>query len=455
MRFDIDIYRKNGIAFPKTFHSIYSIDKSKYSHIEEDYQKNGGLTVDQTFDKLEMRTTASYFSKVLAAQTDALSYSDYVFPTYKFLMSDALLDDWMAIIDPHSKWPKRDHSVHQPMTAYIVSQLLGCGDVSQGLKVNNRSLLDLCSDILINDDNTQYLRDYFKSLYPLWNKITWTGAIKKKFAIDIFYQAAVVSALFHDIGYPWQFANNISKYLKVADYDCNNFKTRSIDIMLNAISNRLLAFPFHGYSVESMLHPTDNWNNRLQDSLSKAFYGTHGFPGALAFTHLTDEVRKFPQKLNLNDAIYQFIIDWAAVGILMHDMPGQYAEKGIVKSPQYKLHVDTDPLSCLIAMSDILEEYNRPNSAFTGGEDVKITYDSPCKAVEVDVVGDVLNIAYLYEDNIHRARNQMRREEEIDEYFNEKTGFIDLTGIGINHVKCHTDIVKTTGVSAEGNNERG
>lgn len=441
MLFDIDTYKKDGILFPKTFHTVYSLDKSKYHAKEQAYRENKGLSVDQTFDNLKKRTSRDYFNNVLGGQVEALSYSDYVFPTYRFLMPDALMEDWLAIIDPHCDNRKRDHSIHQPMTAFIVSKMLGGGTPSDGLIIGGASLLEHCATILLNEEKTQYLRDYFDELYPARKRQSWSPTLCKKFACDIFYQTAVISALFHDIGYPWQFANGIGKSLKIADYDRKSFKSRSVSMMMNAVSNRLLAFPFHGYSTTSILHPTDNWTMRLQDSVESAFYNTHGFPGALAFTHLTDEIRKFPQELNLNDAVYQFIVDWASVGILMHDMPSQYSKKGKVINPQFRLSIDTDPLSCLIAMSDILEEFNRPKSSFTSVMDyVKIEFDSPCKATEINVVGDTLHITYLYENNVDAARNKKRREDEVFEYFNPNSGFIDLSTIGIKTVVCTTEM---------------
>lgn len=443
MLFDTDKYQKDGILFPKTFHTVYSLDKSKYYAKEQAYRENKGLSIDQTFDNLKKRTSSEYFNNVIGAQVEALSYSDYVFPAYRFLMPDALMEDWLAIIDPHCDNRKRDHSLHQPMTAFIVSRMLRDDNPQDLLTIGGMSLLDHCATILLNEEKTQYLRDYFAELYPAIKKQSWSPILLRKFARDIFYQVAVVSALFHDIGYPWQFANGIGKSLKIADYDQKNFKSRSVSIMMNAVSNRLLAFPFHGYSATSILHPTDNWTMKLQDSIESAFYNTHGFPGALAFTHLTDEIRKFPNELNLNDAVYQFIVDWASVGILMHDMPDQYAKDGKVLNPQYRLSIDTDPLSCLIAMSDILEEFNRPKSSFSSDKDrVTIKYDSPCIATKINVVGDTLHITYLYENNVAATRNKKRREDEVFVYFNPNSGYIDLSAIGINKVECTTEVKK-------------
>lgn len=438
MKFEINDYLANGIAFPRLYHSIYSIDKAKYSNIEKKYDKNGD-TVSSTFEKLKKRTSANYYSHVLIAQTDALDYSQYLFPTYKFILPETLMDDWMAVMDPHREG-KRDHSLHQPMTAYIVSRLLGGGISSQSLNINGTYLLDKCADLLLDENNegTRYLREYFGELYPSVDKMHLPDTIKRKIACDVFYQTAVTAALFHDIGYPWQFANSIDKALDASEYEVKDNLQRSANGILDIIANRLLMNPFYGYSDCSKKHETSTWKRELTKNLSDAFYGTHGFPGAVAFTYLTDQVRVFPKKMNFNEAVCQFITDWAAVGILMHDMPNQYWGGGKVPSkPQYRLYADVDPLSCLIAMSDVLEEFNRPLAKFTPNQgSVDVKYDFACNATDVDVFGDKLIITYHYMTPAGVASNKKRRLDEIESYFGRKYGYIDLSAMGIKEVEC-------------------
>lgn len=438
MTFEINDYLANGVAFPRHYHSIYSIDKAKYSELERKYDKHGD-TVSVTFEKIKKRTSGDYYAHVLKAQSDALDYSQYLFPTYKFILPETLMDDWMAVMDPHREG-KRDHSLHQPMSAYIVSKLLGRGVPSNSLSIKGTSLLDKCADLLMDENNAdiKYLRDYFSELYPSVDKMRLPESIKKHIARDVFYQTAVTSALFHDIGYPWQFANSIDKALDASEYEAKGNLLRSVNGISDMIAGRLLVNPFYGYSSSSKKNGSSTWKRELSKNLADAFYGTHGFPGALAFTYLTDQVRVFPKELNFNEAVCQFITDWAAVGILMHDMPNQYWGGGKLPSrPQYRLHADVDPLSCLIALSDVLEEFNRPLAKFTPNPtSVDVEYNFACNETDIDVLGDKLIITYHYKTPTGAAANKKRRLDEIEAYFGVRYGYIDLSALGIKNVEC-------------------
>lgn len=438
MTFDINDYLANGITFPRLYHTIYSIDKAKYSNLERKYDKDGD-TVSSTFAKIKKRASANYYAQVLKAQTDALDYSQYLFPTYKFILPETLMDDWMAVMDPH-KEGKRDHSLHQPMTAYIVSKLLGGGVPSKSLNINGTYLLERCAGMILEENNagTKYLREYFRELYPSVDKMNLSEVIKRKIVCDVFYQAAVTSALFHDIGYPWQFANSIDKALDAPEYASKGSQCCFANSILGILEHRLLVNPFYGYSVSSKKHETSTWKIDLEKNLSDAFYCTHGFPGALAFTYLTDQVRVFPKDMNFNEAVCQFITDWAAVGILMHDMQNQYwGDSKMPSRPQYRVHADVDPLSCLIAMSDVLEEFNRPSAVFTPNtKSVDVKYDFACCATDIVVNGSKLIVTYFYKDVALAASNKKSRFDEIERYFGKKYGYIDLSALGITDVEC-------------------
>lgn len=441
MEFTKDDYLQKGIVFPKTYQIMKYIDKIRYAEMENEYDADGN-GVSNTFGMLKKRTSFEYYSQILTAQTDALDYAQLVFPTYKFVMPEALMDDWLAIMDPHREG-KRDHSLHQPMTAYIVSELLGSGTPDKSLLVNGKYLLDICADFVSDDNNqqTNYLRHFFKELYPSFHTKRLSEPIKHKIACEVFYQTAVISALYHDIGYPWQFANGLSKSLFASDYLDKRKIYRSADEIKERISGRLLYFPFHGYSESSIKHNTFNWQDRLNTSIVEAFHDTHGFPGALAFTYLTDIVRQYPKELTFDEAICQFIIDWAAVGILMHDMPRQCrGDKKNPPKPQFRLNFNVDPLSCIIAMSDILEEFNRPRSEFKStASDVNVGYVFPCIGTNVEVIGGELHITYIYKSDAEVSSNRKRRMDEVNEYFNNSDKYINLGPLGINKVVCHVD----------------
>lgn len=208
------------------------------------------------------------------------------------------------------------------------------------------------------------------------------------------------------------------------------------------IENRLLIYPFYGYSKIGKNRPISTWQEKILMLFSKSLHKTHGFPGSLAFTHLQDKTRLFPVDSTFNEAACRFIYDWAAVGIMMHDMPKIYKGEGRKpENPFLKVSYDTDPLSCLIATADILEEFHRPAAKFSPDiqdvESIKVNFDYPCKQTKLEIIGDVLEVSYIYSDAAMAAKNKRVRISEIDDYFNPKQGFIDISSLGINGVTCN------------------
>lgn len=435
MTFDYQDFSTARIQYPRSFHSLWSVDKSRLQALENKQKKE--LSVSNVFALLNQRTTNTYFHKLNLAQIEAINYSEYVFPTYKYILPDAIYDDWLSSIDPH-KEHLRDHSLHQPLTSYIVAKMLGYGNQEDAFPLPGDNLLSWCGKTLLNSPKTQYLRSYFKSLYPECKKIP--KAILQKLACDVFYEAAVISALFHDIGYPWQYVSWLNESILAADYHKPQGLGDLSSSLLDIINDRLLIFPFYGYSLVSKNRPMSRWKSILDAVLTKSERETHGFPGALAFTMLQDDIRPYPQDLSFNDAVFRFIYDWASVGIMMHDMPKIYRKKD--KHPEYsflRLSFENDPLSALVAFADIIEEFERPCAQFASEdkEKVELKFIYSCSGSEVNLKKDVLNIIYSYNDKRALATNMNRRYEEINEYLKGKDSFIDLQPLGINEVICN------------------
>lgn len=447
MIFSYDDYLKYGMIFPKYFHSLYSIERHSYNRMNKEYDKSGNRISD-ALDKLKERIPCSYFSKVYGAQIDAIKYAEYVFPTYKFILPDALWDDWLATIDPHKQYC-RDHSLHQPLTAYIVSKLLkGNRQEAPFTLPNGETLLHYCAKQILEGEEASYLHSYLKSLYPRWDGIP--DNVKKIMVEDIFYEAAIIAALFHDIGYPWQYVSRLSKSLKSAGPGQSNIMKRDISSIMEILDNRLLGMPFYAYSKTSKARPISGWYNRIKELAEESFVSTHGFPGALCFTQLNDAIRKYPMDLCLNDAVYRFILDWAAVAIMMHDMPKKYKgeapldENGkklkswLPANPYLRLSFEKDPLSSLIAMSDILEEFHRPGSNFCThcADQVCTEYDYKGIAAELNLTNSNLEIVYHYKSPQIKASMKKFRHEEVEDYFDMQKGYIDISGLGIDEVIC-------------------
>lgn len=435
MRFDYLDFQSNGIVFPKYFHSLFSVDRKAYSDLEKEYD-NCGKSIYYALNELKRRTTPDYFSKIIMAQTEAMCYSEHVFPTYKFIVSDALWDDWLATIDPHKDYC-RDHSLHQPLTAYITSRLLGGGDASKSIQLpTGDTLLSYCARQMLESPQMSYLRDYFEELYPNYKKID--KRLYYKIAMDVFYEASIIASIFHDIGYPWQYINRLSSSLRIADPEFASTIVRNIDSIVEIVCDRLLVLPFYGYSSISKNKPISIWKNNVKALLNRAFRSTHGLPGALGFTFLNDIVRIFPKDLNFNDAVFRLILDWAAVGIMMHDMSKIYkGDKTQVGVPYFRLSFEKDPLSSLISICDILEEFQRPQAKFDLESDkLCIDYSCLCEYSEFNISDKKLTITYGFKDKEGAMLMKSIRKNEVYDYLNLANGYIDLSHLGVEEVIC-------------------
>lgn len=394
---------------------------------------------EAAMNMLKKRTTKHYFQKIYSAQTDVQSYSFKSFPAYKFILPETLADDWASTVDWHKEWATRDHSLHQPLSAYIVQRLLGFGNADKSLLTPNGRLLSLCADKLLNSAGTEYIRKYFVEIYPDFQD--WYPDQKKIWATCLFYETAVVAALFHDMGYPWQFVNRLKEHIGFANYiDKENTDLGSGDSIFDYLKSHLLCMPFNAYRPINDQTTMEDIQN-IKDVMHRAYIKSHGLPGALAFTALTNQTFSFPEPLSHNAATTKLKMEMAAVAILMHDMEGMYREG----DKCFHLSFDVDPLSCIIAMSDVLEEFERPSASFENdfnGHDgiVHIKYKVPCVATDLKIENSNMKIVYQYNTLEDANNSRKRRKEEINNYFGIGSGFIDLSALGISQVDCDTEL---------------
>lgn len=432
MRFCLEDFQECGIDFPKTFLSMHNINHIKFNTLDLDNQENGD-SIDTVLKKLKDRMPEAYYRKMYRAQSSVISFSERAFPAYKFILPDSLWDDWLAIIDPH-KDHCRDHSLHQPLTAYVASKLLKGNAKEKPFLLNTgESLLEYCANVLLNGVNTNYLRDYFIKLYPEYNKIP--QSLRNNLAKVIFYNAAVTAAVFHDIGYPWQYVNRLTNHMNLVDKEFASSLGRDADSIIQMMNSRLLIYPFYGYKNTAEI----GWHEKMRDLVKTAFSNTHGFPGAVCFSQLSELLRNNNDNLSLNEAINRFIVDWATVAIMMHDMHGMY-KKG---NTHFKLSFDVDPLSSLVSICDILEDFERPglcvepNKRKEGNDDSILFYIKPqCIYSEMECDGQELVIRYAYADDASRIRNYKFRTNEVSEYLDSPNGYINISPIGFTSAKC-------------------
>ena len=250
----------------------------------------------------------------------------------------------------------------------------------------------------------------------------------------------MTAALFHDIGYPWQLINSMSSGIK--EGDARGGLMAGSEGVFDTIKDRLLIYPFYAYSDINRKHSSSTWDSTVIRLIDEAMRSTHGFPGALGYLYLNDRTRLFQSKLTQNDALFRFVTEWSAVAIMMHDM-GKMAKN----HPRFRFSFETDPLSALIAMADVIEEFNRPkgsfdSSAFNDDErrpsSVLLSYESPGIGVCVDASTSDMTLEYFYDCEETAKINRNFRIDEINEYFNGEDRFIDLRCLGINKVICST-----------------
>ncbi|MDP8268936.1 MAG: hypothetical protein P9L97_09435 [Candidatus Tenebribacter davisii] len=433
-----DLNLSNPSFLPKNFFPYIRLDKRSYSKLEKLHEKSG-VNIKSAFNELKKRAGEKYFHKVYPSQSSALSFSQRSFPAYRFLLPEVLADDWLGIVDFHKKH-SRDHALHQPLTAYIVYELLGGGDTKESLKINDNNLLDLCIDQLFCSPKMEYIKEYLLNLGVVPDNVTGLHDKKnnysREFWKNLFLETAVVAAIFHDIGYPWQYINQLNHSLSASDFSPSNLNSNS-RFILNTFRDRLILYPFNGYKSLTKSTP-GNWEEKLLELISSSITSTHGFPGALSFLYLNDIIREFPSKTEL--PFNQFCIEWAALGIMMHDMKSTYNEDNGChpENGQMRLEFDRDPLSCIITLADVLEEFERPNVDITPHKhSSNFRYNYSCISSELSLEKSTLNINYKYEDGIGVANKMPFLKTDEKEYFDPDYGYLDFSSIGINKVKLH------------------
>jgi hypothetical protein len=444
MEFSLVDYNKinsnNAYFSPCNFFPYNNIDIRRYKALENKHNKSG-MSIEHAFCELKKRTDSKYFNKVYPAQSSALNFSERSFPAYRFLVPEVLADDWLAIVDFHKKH-NRDHALHQPLTAYIVSKLLGGGISKESFEINGKPLLDLCIDQIFKFKKTNYIKEYLICLGLNTNdNLLKNTSSSRFFWKNLFYETAMVAAIFHDMGYPWQYINTLNHSLNTSDFSTNNLSANAGNI-LNLFKNRLILYPFNGYNALSPNTPC-NWEEKLVDLLSFSLSKTHGFPGAIGFLYLNDLIREFPTNQEL--PFHQFCVDWASLGIMMHDLGKVYW--GDKKTPpdnkQLRLDFEKDPLSCIIALADVLEEFERPSVKFSDcdtNDGKKMNYHSPCIATNIEFNNGSLNINYKYENIEGVAAKLPFIKDDEYEYFDPAYGYLDFSSIEIKEVKLNAGL---------------
>ena len=401
----------------KPLDPVSILDFTKYGKAISEYRIDKRIRT--AFSALEKRMGKLYFNRFESVQTRVKDYSTDYFPAYKLLFLDITCEDWLSLVDFHKGF-SRDHSVHQPLTAYIVSKILGLGKSEDAFKISGVSILDKALDVLIDGTKTQYLRTRLQQFDPdspllkTKDRDTWRA---------VFYQVAIITAMYHDIGYPWQFMDKMHEYLNDVGLLCGRLleDSQQVDEYVDEHKDELMLRPFYFQAEDG----SRIFNKVL---FEKCLHNTHGLPGALAYAFYNLEYQD--KVISQKTGLIKFCQEWSCLAIMMHDMSKVYSKS---KELFPRLDFDNDPLSFIIALADTLEDFNRPNASFVPNEKgCVIEYSFPSLSVELEENNGDAIICYKVDSDPKTVSKQNELKAEDQELlFDQPEGFFNLSSIGL------------------------
>lgn len=436
--YDYQTGLKSGkYSAPRSLCPYYEVDPVKFRQQGTTRKRRNDL--NRAMTEVKKRTGQQYFSKTYPLQARTLDYSATAFPAYRFILPEVMTEDWLAIVD----WGKfqRDHVLHQPLCGYIVLKLFR--DTSRFRLPNGKKLLDECVDQILKWEGTAFIKDFLLDCGLGENdELFKTRNRKTELRWRIFFrEAAYVAAIFHDLGYPWQFAERLQKNLDGLNAPTVR-KNRSAEQIIELFGQRLMFRALNGYQNPNVACPS-TWNDKIAEITDIALSTTHGLPGALGFLHLNDCVRRYPSPSE--SALKLLCIEWAATAIMMHDMCKIYWGKGTPGSdkpenPFLRLSFDTDPLSALITFVDMLQDFERPMSIFKPqrskkSSSVSLTYGVSCNKTNLELQGRTLDIKYEMKNRDSQAIKRKSIAKEHTEYFDYQHGYLNMNSLGIEKVR--------------------
>lgn len=427
MEFNYEDFRTNYLYCAELMPSaplnpMTIIDPEKFGNAID--ERGIDTRIRNTFTALENRMGGEYFSKFERVQTRSKEYGALAFPAYKFLFLDIVCEDWLSLVDFHKGF-SRDHSIHQPLTAYIVCKLLGKGKQEDAFKISGISLLDKALDAIITNPATQYLRDRLSSFDPDSPLLQGDRQLWRL----VFYQTAIITAMYHDLGYPWQFIERMHEFLKDEIVLCGRLPENSAAIAqyVDAHKGELMFSPFYDYGRGGKT-PSDIKISVFEEYLHES----HGLPGALAFDAYNKAFRS--EVKTASSELIKFCQEWSCLAIMMHDMQKAYAKNGFPK-----LDFVTDPLSYIIALADTLEDFNRPNAIIKKGDKgCNIEYSFPSLEVVLEENASVGEIRYKMSPET-LADQVERKVKDQKDLFDQPTGYFDLASVGLSQmsIRCY------------------
>ena len=439
-----DYIRRNNRLMkvpPRLGYNLISVDIRKYREAERERGRNIGID----WPSLRERTDAVTYQSIRTVFRRVMYYSQCYLPGYKFFWKDLLHKEWLSTVD----WLNyhRDHLIHQNLTAYCGNVLLKGGqNLNDTIRFrNDRSLLDWTIEVICTHPDSNYFREYALSLGISLAKFDYANYRNRLFWKNIILNTLYAASLYHDAGYPWQYISKHSKNLRESD-PLSNMSKADVKTLLEKYGNRLLFYPFRQYNSK-INNISSKWKDQFEDIINEGLSELHGLRSAIAFLHINEKFRKYPDfKPNPYKTL---IIDWAALIILMHDLPSLYGRVKkreatgdyyyTLKNPQLRLKFTQDPLSCVLCLTDQIQDFQRFNAKFSPlirNRSVSLEYEIKGDSTYVDFdqhTGELL-IRYIYPNPINRFEKRRFLRKENYKFFDPVNGYIDMSHVGVNSV---------------------
>ncbi len=412
----------------------FEIDPAKYRTYDDSAQLKR-RNLPNAYIELRKRTGSVYFNKTYPLQGRTLDYSARSFPAYRFILPEVLSEDWLAIVD----WGKfqRDHVLHQPLCGYIMLKLLEENTLKYP---NGKTLLQTCVDSILSFDRTNYIKEFLidVGMKPDDELLKAKSTIAKNVWKAFFIEAAYIAAVFHDLGYPWQYAERVQNNLDGMNSPLFH-QTSCSEQMVDQYGHRLLFHALNGYQRRDHATPS-LWKKQLMELTEIAHTNRHGLSGALGFLFLNDCLRRYPSP-NKNP-LHLLCIEWVAMAIMMHDMKDVYwgregYKSGTPENPFLRIGFSNDPLSALVTLVDVIQEFERPAVAYgytKTKEKVTLRYQEACSKTEFEIDDNgILHLRYTMKTPEDLAIKRLSLGEEQTKYFDTRSGYLDFSSL---EIKC-------------------
>jgi len=303
-------------------------------------------------------------------------------------------------------------------------------------------LLDLCIDQILLRPETTYLRAFLtgsdSGLIALPPFLFHNTPLSRRLWKALFIETAFLAATFHDLGYPWQYVNRLNSKLEHAGY-LKDSPSADAEKLVRDFGNRLLFCPLKGYKSVGLNAPS-TWSESLVNQTAAALRDTHGLPGAIGFLYLNDVLRDYPEG---ESALREFCVEWAAMAVLMHDMNsvywGQDGTSTLPENRHLRLKFNIDPLSCIVTLADLMQDFERPSVEFCPHNATEILARYPSEGAEtmLDYGEDnrLLRITFKCANAAAAARKSAFLRADQDSYFDPQYGYLDLSACGVDRTE--------------------